>query len=414
MTKLYDELIRNALAPFAHEVDDGDWREVVGRANTLRRRRALALGAAAAAVVSLGATAAFSLGHPVIDFFGAEKGPRSVVVQFGQLDVGAPEGMAPQVDAEQARKITEVTFSDGKRHILWLGPTKAGGFCESWTGLWGGCRADRNHPFSRHLGITGSDGPNGATALGGSFFQEEGDKVEVEFADGAKEEIPFVWVSEPINAGFFLYEVPQEHRVLTRRAVAVSLFDHHGRLITRERVAHTPPPQFEIHHVQGFPPLDVPPRAIYAERRMLFDFRAENGDRVGLWVAPEEGGGTCYWTTREGGCDDGRRPSLPPLALVHLVPGARPITVCCAVGQGVVRIVLQFEDGDRIVAVPREGFVLVEVPERHYAIGHRLHRIVGLDERGKEIGSQELKTDTPAVYPCEKPRTYAYGAKMCP
>ena len=48
--------------------------------------------------------------------------------------------MDPGIVPNAARKVTVVTLSDGP-HTLWVAPTKSGGFCETWTGLWGGCRS---------------------------------------------------------------------------------------------------------------------------------------------------------------------------------------------------------------------------------------------------------------------------------
>ena len=37
------------------------------------------------------------------------------------------------------------------------------------------------------------------------------DAVELSFEDGSTVDIPLVWVSAPVDAGFFIYSVPASH-----------------------------------------------------------------------------------------------------------------------------------------------------------------------------------------------------------
>ena len=129
--------------------DDADWGDVLRRARRARRRRLTSASLAVATIFCLGA-AAYAFGHPIVDFSSAPKGPRTVVNDFGSLQVDAPEGMAPDVLPQEARRITTVTI-DGKEHVLWVAPTKKGGFCEQWSNLVGGCRADRHDPLAKRL-----------------------------------------------------------------------------------------------------------------------------------------------------------------------------------------------------------------------------------------------------------------------
>jgi RNA polymerase sigma-70 factor, ECF subfamily len=67
--------------------------------------------------------------------------------------------------------------------------------------------------------------------LGGSFFQSEAERVQVSYADGTSDQIRFVWVSEPISAGFFLYRVPNAHRSSAARPISVELYDESGDVL---------------------------------------------------------------------------------------------------------------------------------------------------------------------------------------
>ena len=397
--------------------DDADWGDVVRRASRARRRRRVGVASALAAVVAVSVASAYALGHPIVDFQKSPKGPIQIVNDFGSLEVGAPLGMAPGVLPHEARRITSVTI-DGKQHVLWVAPTKKGGFCEQWSDAFGGCRADRHDAFSSHIDVTISGVANGCCValLGGSFFQSDGDRLEVSYADGTTAEIPFVWVTEPIDAGFYLYRVPDAHRVEGARPTAVTLYDGHGKTLAREEVQGIPASIRSLNQrrIEGYPLLSVPAEAIWKERRQLFDLRADDGAHIGLWVAPSRTGGTCFWTNQANGCPrpGGESPAQPPLGLGF--SGGTHVTLCCTVGRDVARVEARFEDGDRVELAPKEGYLVWPVPSRHYPRGHRLVELVALDSSGRQIATQPVKTDTAGLYPCSAPKKLGYGVSMCP
>ena len=312
--------------------DDADWNDVLSR-TTRARRRSLSLAVMAlVAAVGVGIASAYAFGHPIIDFGSAEKGPTKIVNDFGSLEVGAPAGMAPGVLPHEARKITSVSI-DGKEHVLWVAPTKQGGFCEQWSDLFGGCRADRHDDFAKRIDVSTA---GNIDVLGGSFFQSAGARLELSYADGTSNEIPFVWVSAPIEAGFYLFRVPDAHRVPGHRPTEISVFDDSGNRLAREPLhdytAIGPHPV--THELPGYPNLSVPAEAIWEQRQQLFDLRADDGARIGAWVAPARGGGTCFWTNQAMGCSDGaERPLGPerPLGL-SFSGGGTHVTLCCTVG----------------------------------------------------------------------------------
>lgn len=123
-----------------------------------------------------------------------------------------------------------------------------------------------------------------------------------------------------------------------------------------------------MHRVAGYPLLIVPADAIWDEREQLFALRTDNGDRMPLWIAPEQGGGTCFWTTQSLGCSrvGGRPFNVPPLALGF--SGGPWVTLCCQVGDGVARVEARFEDGDAVQLTPKRGYVLWVIPLRHYRV----------------------------------------------
>lgn len=381
------------------------------------RRRSLALAAMAfLALAVVVAAAAYALGHPVIDFGKAQKGPRRVVDDFGSLQVAAPsQAMAPGVLPHQTRAITTVRI-DGKRHTLYVAPTRKGGFCFQWSHLVGGCRADRHDKLASRLDVGGLGGPHGMTVLNGSFFQADGDRLEVRFADGQTDEIPFVWVTSPIDAGFYLYRVPDAHRRAGHQPVAVTLYDRSNKIIDREQVLGGRPPDMVVHRLPGYPPLMVPARAVWAQRTQLFDLRADDGAHIGLWIAPERGGGTCFWTNQAEGCTNVGHSvgGKSPLLALGFQGGGKHVNLCCTVSKKIARVEAEFADGARIELTPKQGYLVWPIPARHYPLGHRLTRLVGYDSAGHEIATQRISNNQRGLYPCTKPKNYGYGVSMCP
>jgi hypothetical protein len=254
--------------------------------------------------------------------------------------------------------------------------------------------------------------------LGGSFFQSNGVRLEISYADGAAAEIPFVWVTAPIEAGFFLYRVPDSHRFPAARPTAVTLFDEAGKVVERESVIDfAAGERAEVgHRVRGYPPLSVPANAEWDKRQQLFDLRAEDGGRVGLWIAPERGGGICYWTTQSLGCTRvGHRFFGAPVPLpLGFQGGGKHVNLCCMVGARVARVEARFQDGDRVGLIPKRGYLIWPIPSRHYALGHRLEQLIAYNDYGHPIARRREPTNVPGLYPCAKPKRYGYGVVQCP
>jgi hypothetical protein len=394
-----------------------DWQDVVHRSRrALRRRRALQFVALAAAVAA-GVASAYALGHPIVEFGKAQHGSLRQVNEFGSMEVGAPRGMAPGVLPHQTRRIAAVRL-DGKVHVLYVAPTKQGGFCALWSNLGGGCRANRHDRFASRLDAGGLVGPGGLLVLQGSFFERRGDRLTITFKDGTSADIPFVWVTAPIEAGFYLYRVPNEHRRAATRAVSLALFDKDGKLLRREPVIGPQPlPGGVLHRLRGFPPLQVPAQAIWAKRTLLFDERADDGARVGLWVAPERGGGECYWANQSFRCTRGNgRPAAAEIRTLGFNGGGTHVLLCCELGSLVARVEARFQGGERVTLTPKRGYLLWVIPSRYYPLGRRIVSVIGYDAAGKAIARHAFPrpADQGGLYPCEKPKALGYGVKRCP
>ena len=166
-----------------------------------------------------------------VTFSEVEPAPRGTL---DGMDDGAPAGMESGVIADQARRIMEVELADGQTDVLFVAPTRKGGFCLAWSHQ-GGCWADRTLYERKRLLIGGghSGSPRMATRVTGEVIAPGTHSVDVVYEDGAKETVRLVWVSEPINAGFFSHNVPAERRESGRRPVAVIARGGSGKEIAR-------------------------------------------------------------------------------------------------------------------------------------------------------------------------------------
>lgn len=83
-------------------------------------------------------------------------------------------------------------------HALFVSRTSGGGFCYEWTGGPGSCET-KVVP----LGISW-----GRRHVSGTVSRAVVSSVRIEFTDGTSATPEISWLSEPINAGFFVYDIP--------------------------------------------------------------------------------------------------------------------------------------------------------------------------------------------------------------
>ena len=223
----------------------GDWDDVLTRAGITKRalppRKVLVAAAVGVLLVVLFATPAFGvlldlIGRTNVPFTG-KAAPTRVQRSFFDMSVGAPRGMGPEAIAAQTRRVGVL----GGR-ALYVAPTRGGGFCWEFEHASGGCDTRRTRALSptwmlmEHRG-----GPLFVQKVAGELLAAKTRSLEVEYADGTATQIPFIWVTKPINAGFFLYVIPAAHRRGAARAVAVSVRDSNGKVIARERIVYARP-----------------------------------------------------------------------------------------------------------------------------------------------------------------------------
>jgi hypothetical protein len=401
-----------------------DWADVLERADVRRtRRRGLLLPQRSrrylvavltliALAVVVGA-AAYALGHPIIKFNEAPRATsRTVVNFFGRATIGVPTGIA--VLPHQARLISDVRIN-GRDYPLWIAPIQDGGFCYAWKDSVNGCLEAHQ---SRSLDVSGlatpSRGLERLNTIGGWFRQAHVARIVLTYADGQSSDIPFVWVTAPINGGFFLYGISQAHRRVGHQPTRIALLDSSGAVITSEPVMGIMPVARRLtyrlvrHRLVGYPPLMVPAPAKWTKRQQLFDWRTDTGVRLGLWIAPIRDGGTCYWSNLATGCST-KSPNWPKLK-----PGHGYVALCCTIARDVARLGLFFQDGDQVTLRPKHGYLIWPIPRRHYPPGHRLDHLVAYNAAGTEVGRVSGHPEIRSLYPCAKPKNYGYGVMMCP
>ena len=391
----------------------------------------LALALTILALLAAGVASAFGLGfRPTIDFFAAKKGPSWEFVSFERqhkLDALLYGINTPVITlASPARQITDVRY-DGRDHLLVVAPLKSGGFCSSWRGpyLSGSCVLSRAGRNTTRIDVHLPGDASGPIDLYGSFIQPAGTRLEVSFQDGSTEQILVVWVSRPISAGFFLYNIPATNRRPGHRPDHLSLLDRGGRIVAAAKLGtYFTPGRRSVYEIPGFGLVAVPPVALFAQRQLLFSVTtttyagrrpgALRSQRIGLWTAPTANGSTCMWegsTTSGGssGCD-----YRPPPTTLPISPDFYEDTLCCQVGAGVARVELRFQDGDRIDLYPKRTFILAAIPLRHFQQGHRLDEEIAYNSSGKILATRRIQTNRPGMYPCANPNIKIDGVTMCP
>jgi hypothetical protein len=229
-------------AELSHPPDDQDWLEVRRLARRRRRVRPRFVLVAAAAAAIVVAAPAFGLGGKLVRLFqSGEPAPAPIERSFARLDAGAPPGFTTGVVASQTRKI--VLPGDV---ALWIAPTRRGGFCLFVEGGGGQCDAARALAFWPTFSIGGDLShrgviENGPVLIDGSTTLDDAASVEVQFEDGSSVTIPVVWVSAPIDAGFFGYDVPAAHLRVGARPMLLILRDADGNELRRDSSAFEVP-----------------------------------------------------------------------------------------------------------------------------------------------------------------------------
>jgi hypothetical protein len=231
-------------AALADRSDDASWAEVHARAGTLRRRQRAPLAVAAAVLLAaVLATPAVGVRGRLVHLFAAsEPAPRRVELSLAELSAGR---------AGPAVKVLQTTDGTGSTAVLWLAPVRGGGFCTKLElvgrpGVTADCtdvQPDKRLNVGVSLdGVTSPDGRvvTGPVLLDGRTSDPKADSLLLRFQDGDSARISLVWVTQPVETGFFVYSVPERHWHAGHLPTTLTLYAPDGTELDRRDVSGIP------------------------------------------------------------------------------------------------------------------------------------------------------------------------------
>lgn len=259
-----DEVVRNLLAPFARVQPvslraDTDWdgaltaatpprsvttpaRQSSHRFARRKQRKPFLVAAVVAAALAgvMIATPAWALVRDVLPFWSQPVASQPDQRPFAELNVGAPSGMSPEVVAGETREVAHGNYG-GTTRTLWVAPAKNGGFCELWQPGGGGCNTG---PNLIRLGWTAISAPPnlpnseyaGIEWIQGFAMMPLVSDVVIRFSDGSSVHPQIIWVSAPINAGFFAYDIPSNKQTSANHVTEIDAYDANGNLVKRDTI----------------------------------------------------------------------------------------------------------------------------------------------------------------------------------
>lgn len=449
----YPTELNDRFAALAPEPVASDWLDVQRRVRASRKRHLIAYALAATfAIVLVGCTAVF--GPRIVNFADTEPSPPWVfdeltVVRANKLD---EDRSFPGFDEKQTRRVIDQEFASGTIEID-LTPLEGGGFCAtsrreysqtfdddtSMSSEAGG--TDCVTPKRRQAeplvvqevdGRLDTDGGRAAEREGGaasSLFgwvtAADAHQLVLRYEDGERTQVDLFRVTEPIDASFFLFDVPSKHENYRHRAVELTALDDDGHVIARHSIVYyraAVGAEWEFprwkHHA-------FPPAADSSLVRKLIFPRTD----ARIWLAPAKGGATCFIFRLRSDQRSGSESCLldaesrqvfrlgeDSFWLLGQDSNGEPTPLLWGlVEPHVRRVELRFQDGTRDTTVPQEGFVLYPVPVRHHAVGTRLVKALLRDAKGSVVRSIAFDPTIRDRYPCDNPKSdIEYGPEHCP
>lgn len=246
-----DKALSNRFAATFRSTDSQDWSDVLGRRPDSRRTRRRAF-LAAIVVAAVAAVPALASVVRQLDFWDAPLAPAPVVLEFREMNEGAPEGMSPEAIADGTRMIRTFAFG-GSNHTLWVAPTRAGSFCFEWVDAWGGCKApasngltwngdlvipnDLQSRLPRDLSPAEAIKLHNAAVprwIAGYVSASSARVIAIKFVDGMVANPTLYSVSAPISASFFAYDVPANQQTSQDHVVTVEALDADGNVVAAQ------------------------------------------------------------------------------------------------------------------------------------------------------------------------------------
>jgi hypothetical protein len=402
-----------------------DWIDVLRRAGVRGDSRPVwfRVGLVAAAALAIAAPA-FALRHRVVDFFIASHAPKGVVEDFGRLQASSFPRSSPGILPRQARTVTTVR-SGGVTATLSVAPTRTGTYCDLWrlrggapiTGTGVECLSARGRSPLGTFSYSSLTPQLGIDTLTGSVLRDDV-TVRVNYKDGTSADIDYTWVTKPVQAGFFYYTVPADQKTARSRPISVTVSEK-GHVLAKASIAD-PAEMYQVvtYRDSSGEQIQTSPEVVWDKRHLVKSLTAKNGSVVELWVTPSRRGTSRRCIVSNTGIANACVPTVlegDPIQL-GITSGVVTGTTLLSgqVAANVREIKLLFADGSTERVKPRDGLLLIALPSRSYARGHRLSAAIGEGSDGRAIFRQAFRTDVPNLYPCAKSKSYGYGVRMCP
>jgi hypothetical protein len=153
------------------------------------------------------------------------------------------------VEAGRALEVLDAPVAPGAKATLWLAPTAGGGFCTLLDlqdkGGGADCLQLRYDRLSVTVSLHGRISPagkvlSGPVLLDGFAGQKRADSLVLRFQDDGED--PAFWVSAPVNAGFFVYGVPETHWRAGRLPTTLTLLATNGDELDHRDIHGIPTP----------------------------------------------------------------------------------------------------------------------------------------------------------------------------
>jgi hypothetical protein len=211
------------------------------RAAVGRKRLVAAAALVVVVAAALLATPAFGLRDRIVQLFATEepeRRPPELIQRYFENMYDARPDESTGVVAGKARVAIRLAIPGFGHKTLWVAPTRAGGYCSNV-----GCNRTRSRPFEMAMLISGPTSTNSQPMPGsrdqhvflpGDTSLPKARGITIRFEDGGFERAPLVWVSKPIDAGFFLYLLPKSHWKPGERPIMIEVDDAKGRTLARD------------------------------------------------------------------------------------------------------------------------------------------------------------------------------------
>lgn len=202
-----------------------------------RRGRYVLAVAVTLAVIAAAPTLAFQ--RELVDFWSAEPAPERIQLDWEKMrqshaELRANGSAAPRYTPEGPAREVMTLMLDGEARPLSVVPTTEGGFCYRLH-FHGSCLTPELAGGRMKIGVGGlsTRQGHGFDWVVGSVTESSVEELELVYQDGERVKVSFVWVSPPIDAGFYAYDVPVEHERVGRLTVGLVGLDEDG-----DEVAH--------------------------------------------------------------------------------------------------------------------------------------------------------------------------------